>query len=82
MGEISAFYKKDAADALFPFNFAKEYSIKATYPSGKMKLPPLTKKGTKKNEVLNDFLDLIENSNEQPEPSLITLNEKDRESQS
>lgn len=62
MGEISAFYKKDAAEALFPFDFAKEYNIKATYPSGKVKLPPLTKKGTKKNEVLNDFLDLIENS--------------------
>lgn len=61
MGEISAFYKKDAADKIFPFDFAKKYNIKAVYPitSTKVKLPPISKKGTKKNEVLNDFLDLL-----------------------
>ncbi len=61
ISEMSAFYKKEQAETLFPHAFAKEYNITACYPtvSGKVKLPPISKKGGKKTEVLNDFLDLI-----------------------
>ena len=74
---MSAFYKKDQAEVIFPHDFAKEHNISASYPaaSGKLKLPPISKKGGKKAEVLNDFLDLIESSHEQPfEASLTGLN--------
>lgn len=33
MGELSTFYKKDAAEKTFPFEFAKELNIKAVYPN-------------------------------------------------
>jgi hypothetical protein len=61
IGEMSAFYKKDLAESIFPFDFAKHYNLNVAYPivSAKLKLPPISKKGGKKNEVLNDFLDLI-----------------------
>ncbi len=51
MGELSAFYKKDLAESIFPFEFAAKYSVKAVYSitSTKVKLPPISKKGTKKN---------------------------------
>lgn len=80
MSEMSAFYKKDQAESIFPYSFAKEYNVTATYPaaSGKLKLPPISKKGGKKAEVLNDFLDLIESSHEPFESSLIGLNDRER----
>lgn len=80
MGEMSAFYKKEAAEKLFPAEFAKKCNVLAAYPSslGKAKkLPPISKKGVAKNEVLNDFLDLLDNSEQQaPETSMDTFKQK------
>ena len=61
---MSAFYKKDTAEGLFPFDFAHECGLKAAYPvvRGKPKLPPIAKKGQKKKEVMDDFMDLLESS--------------------
>ena len=62
-GQFSAIFKKDAAQSLFPYEFASKCNFRATYPvlSSKIKLKPLNSKG-KKPEVINDFMDLLDNS--------------------
>lgn len=51
-------------------------NVQASYPiqTGKIKLPPISKKGGKKAEMVNDFLDLLESSHEPNETSLTGFN--------
>ena len=78
-GQFSAIFKKDAAESLFPDEFASRCNINGAYPvqSGKVKLKPLNPKG-KKTEVVDDFLDLLDNSGgaQKFEVSNNNLNEK------
>ena len=45
ISQLSALFKKDAAEALIPSDFAHKCGIRHSYPisSGKVKLPPLAK---------------------------------------
>ena len=60
MGELSTFYKNDAAEKIFPFSFAENINVKAAYPTNqplKNKLVSINSKN--KNELQSDLLDLV-----------------------